>query len=282
MEEEIRDADESVPRLSVGGTLRKAREDKGLTLAQVASETRIPVRHLEVIEDGDFAALPARTYAIGFSRTYAKFVGLDDAEIADMVRGELSMASGFDTADRGSNFEPGDPAKVPSAGLAWAGGIAAILLIGGAIAFYSTYYAAGTGPDPLQVEPPEVLAEDNGEVAVASAGQNAAVVQTAPNGDRQVVFTALEDGVWVRFYDANGAKLLEKQMASGERFEIPADAQEPRINTGRPDAFAITIGGQQVPKLADEPVTIGDAPVSAAALLARAEIPSETGQVAVN
>ncbi|WFL78155.1 DUF4115 domain-containing protein [Altererythrobacter arenosus] len=268
-------------RSGVGDTLRKAREAQGLTLAQVASDSRIPIRHLELIESGRFSDLPARTYAIGFSRTYAKLVGLDDREIADLVRGELSMESGLDRGDRVSSFEPGDPAKVPSAGLAWAGGIAAILLIGGAIAFYSSYYAAGTGPDPLQPAQSEMLAGENGPAgATAAAAQGPA--QSVVKRDGQVVFTALEDGVWVRFYDANGAKLLEKQMASGERFEIPADAQEPRINTGRPDAFAITIGGQQVPKLADQPMVIGDAPVSAAALLARAETSANPSPTALN
>jgi hypothetical protein len=89
-----------------------------------------------------------------------------------------------------------------------------------------------------------------------------------------VVFTALEDGVWVRFYDADGERLFEKQMVRGEQFEVPRDAREPRINTGRPDAFGITIGGREVPKLADEPITLGDAIVSAEALLARAAQPA--------
>ncbi len=284
MKEEETVAADTHQRNGVGDVLRRAREERGLTLAQIASDTRIPQRHLEIIEKGEFSSLPGRTYAIGFSRSYAKLVGLNDAEIADMVRGELSMESDLDRHDRGSSFEPGDPAKIPSAGLAWAGGIAALLLLGGAIAFYTSYYGAGIGPAPLQSEQAEqieMLAKEGSEaeLVATSAGDNAPSVVA---GEEQVVFTALEDGVWVRFYDANGIKLLEKQMASGERFEIPADAQEPRINTGRPDAFAITIGGQQVPKLADEPVVIGDAPVSAAALLARAEIPAESSPATLN
>lgn len=86
-----------------------------------------------------------------------------------------------------------------------------------------------------------------------------------------MVFTALEDGVWVRFYEEDGERLFEAQMASGDTFELPANASAPRINTGRPDAFAITIDGREVPKLAEEPVTLGDTPISAAVLLARGE-----------
>ena len=66
----------------IGEQLRAAREARGLTLEQLAAETRIPQRHLQTIEAGEFSALPARTYAIGFSRTYAKAVGLDDRDVA--------------------------------------------------------------------------------------------------------------------------------------------------------------------------------------------------------
>ena len=269
-------ATETPSRDGAGTILRKTREAKGLTLDQVASETRIPVRHLKVMEEGDFANLPARTYATGFARTYAKMLGLDAEEIVAKVREELAV-EGDGYRERGSTFEPGDPAKIPSAGLAWAGGIAAILLVAGAIAFYSTYYGAGTGPDPLQVEAPVVTEQVAAAPADAAQSDKAAIPS---NG--QVVFTALEDGIWVRFYDEGGDKLLEKLMDSGERYEVPAAAKQPRINTGRPDALAITIGGQQVPKLAEEPVVIGDAPVSAAALLARAEVPAGEATPALN
>src|SRR6186713_1132442 len=74
---------------SVGDRLRQAREARQLTLAQVAAETRIPQRHLQTIEAGDFGALPARTYAISFAKNYARMVGLDQDEVAAMVRGEI-------------------------------------------------------------------------------------------------------------------------------------------------------------------------------------------------
>ena len=66
------------PTKRVGERLRETRQAKGLEIDQVAAETRIPLRHLESIEAGDFAALPSRTYAIGFTRTYARLLGLDE------------------------------------------------------------------------------------------------------------------------------------------------------------------------------------------------------------
>jgi len=263
-----------------GPALRSLREAKRLSLDHIAAETRIPIRHLEVIEEGDFEALPSRTYAIGFARSYARAIGLDEAAIADQVRAEMG-----DTGPRYSSLsaemEPGDPAKLPSPALAWFGGFAALVLAIGLVAFASTYFSAGEGPGSLLAE-----GEGAGEAAtapgapgeqrMAQAGEAGQAGQTTQRGvqrvdeEGQVVFTALEDGVWVRFYEAEGERLFEAQMQSGDTFRLPKSASEPLINTGRPDAFAITIDGREVPKLASEPVTMGDEPISAAALLARA------------
>ena len=263
MTEHEAEAVEELPLEGAGAQLRRARESKGLDLDQVAAETRIPTRHLEVIERGAFNELPARTYAIGFSRTYAKMLGLDEKAIADQVRNELSEHD--DTrAERGMSFEPGDPAKVPSSGLAWAGGFAAIILLVGSAVFYSTYYGIGDGPGPIEPDPEPALAANE-----QPAGDSDA--QAEAGSDDTVVFTALEEGVWVKFYDANGVELLQKQMASGERFEIPSDAEGPQIWTGRPDAFAITIDGKSVPKLAEDDFVMRDVAISAEALLARAD-----------
>ncbi|WP_427968593.1 helix-turn-helix domain-containing protein [Altererythrobacter sp.] len=271
MVEEQQEVAQELPMENVGSKLRRAREAKGLDLEQVAAETRIPQRHLEVIERSAFNELPARTYAIGFTRTYARMVGLDDVALASEVRAEMAEYE-ESRPERGASFEPGDPAKVPSAGLAWAGGIAAIILFAGAVAFYSSYFGIGKGPDPLQPDaPPPQQMSGMTDVSAPDAATATASATTARPGDGQVVFTALEEGVWVRFYDANGNRLLEKQMASGERFEIPSDAQSPQIWTGRPDAFAITIDGHPVPKLADDDFVMRDVAISAEALMARSD-----------
>ena len=246
-----------------GDLLRTAREDKRLSLDHIAAETRIPKRHLETIEAGHFEELPSRTYAIGFARSYARAVGLDETKIAEQVREEMG-ASGPRYSAVGQGMAPGDPAKLPSRGLAIFGGIAALILLLGVLSFASTYYGAGDGPASLLSSN-----EASEEVPEQTAAVTEPLEEAPPSADGQVVFTALEDGVWVRFYEEGGDRLFEAQMASGDTFEVPTTANAPLINTGRPDAFAITIDGREVPKLSEEPVTMGDTPISAAALLAR-------------
>jgi cytoskeletal protein RodZ len=251
------------PMSGPGPLLRAAREALRLDLAHVAAETRIPLRHLEAIEANNFETLPSRAYAIGFSRTFAKAVGLDAEAITDAVRAELADGS-MQRNMPSATMEPGDPARLPSRGLAWAG-LAAVVVLGvGILAFSAQYFGAGSVPGSLLTPEP---------AATSSAAPVAAATTPAPSG--AVVLTALEDGVWLRLYEEEGgARLFERELKQGEAVTVPATATDPRLNTGRPDALAVTIGGQAVAKISDQPRTISGVPVSAAALLARANVPA--------
>jgi transcriptional regulator with XRE-family HTH domain len=240
-----------------GERLRIAREASGMTLEQVAAETRIPQRHLKLIEAGNFAALPARTYAIGFSKNFARAVGLDEEEIGEDVRAELSELSAVQPR-RIETFEPGDPARVPGGNVTWiaAGAVLALLVIG--YFGYNSLFAPAA-------ELPSLLPEDQPKQRTVQARPGAALV----NANGPVVFTALEPNVWVKFYDANGAQLMQKEMALGETYTVPANANGPQLWTGRPDALKITIGGREIPRLATEEQVVKDVSVTAAGLRAR-------------
>jgi cytoskeletal protein RodZ len=254
------DEDRATPTGGVGAQLRAAREAMRVDLSHIAAQTRIPLRHLEAIERGDFTSLPSRTYAVGFSRSFASAVGLDPAAITDAVRVELSDTSMRRTVPS-PGMEPGDPARLPSAGLAWFGAIAALVLAVGVYAFYNAYFGAGTQPGSLLTPAP---------AATKAPAAAASPTPAAPAPGGEVVLTAVEDGVWLRLYEEGGERLFERTLAKGETVIVPTSASDPRINTGRPDALAITVGKKPVARLAERPVTLSGVPVSAAALLARA------------
>lgn len=273
MEEQDESVENAEPPPGIGAQLRAAREAKGLTLEQVAAQTRIPQRHLKTIEAGEFARLPGRTYAVGFSRTYAKTVDLDQDDVVAMVRAELDEQAGEnDHQPRPATFEPGDPARVPSRRLSWFAVFALILFLFGGFFFFREMFA------PAGELPALVGQEEAGQAAgdEAAAGQQP---QAAIDPRGQVVFTALDGPVWVKFYEASGAQLMQKEMARGETYTVPADAEAPMLWTGRPEALAITVGGQPVPKLAEVQTTMRDVPVTAEALLARSQAaPAPAGE----
>jgi cytoskeletal protein RodZ len=89
------------PQLSTrtpGALLSAAREEAGLTLADVAARSRVPMASLAAIESDDYQALPAVTYARGFLRLYAREVGLDPERIVALY-GALQARTQTPTAE---------------------------------------------------------------------------------------------------------------------------------------------------------------------------------------
>ncbi len=66
---------------SIGQKLKTAREEKSLSLDQVARDTHIAKRFIAAIEEENFDLFPGDTYILGFVRNYADYLGLDAAEI---------------------------------------------------------------------------------------------------------------------------------------------------------------------------------------------------------
>ena len=248
-------AEAELPLEGAGSRLMRAREAAGLSRAQIAATTKIPERHLASIETGNFAALPASTYAIGFSRSYARAVSLDQNEIAAAVRAELGAVEPEAPRRATPSFEPGDPARVPSAKFAWLAALAAVVLLLAGFSWWHGYFAPGG-------ELPSILPD---EAPAASAAP--AAVPSAASGP--VVFTALAPAVWVKFSDGTGAQMFQKELAQGESYTVPADAADVRLMTARPNQLAITIGGQPVAKISDVEAVVRNVPVTAAALQAR-------------
>ncbi len=166
------DAKAAAPE-SVGSRLRQAREAAGLGLPQVSEVTKIPMRMLVLIESGDFAALPARTYATGFTRTYARALGLDEAAFVEAVRGELGMASRVEAAPA-PTFEPGDPARVPTARLAWLAALGAIVVLVAGLFLWRSFYA------PAVTLPSLLPAEEASTAPAAPLPAEPAVATAAP------------------------------------------------------------------------------------------------------
>lgn len=64
----------------VASMLKRAREDRGISLRDVESETRVPTHYLQILEgEGDSRLLADVLYLIPFLRTYSLFLGLDPA-----------------------------------------------------------------------------------------------------------------------------------------------------------------------------------------------------------
>lgn len=243
---------------TVGEKLRAAREAQKLELSEIASRTRIPLRHLEAIEQSNFASLPSVTYAMGFAKSYARAIGADEVAIARELRVELGDRPERPPPPPSYDFD--ERSRVPSRGIALAGAIVAVLVLIGVGLWYGTNLFRGGAPTDSAALVENVTSVDTG---------NATAPAPAPVTGGQVTLVAL-DTVWLRVTDASGKRLFEKEMTTGERYDVPQDADRPRVRTGRPDRIQVLLNGSNVPALGTGVETV-EAEVSAAALQARGQ-----------
>lgn len=224
----------SIP--SVGERLKAAREEKGLTLEDIAAQTRIPQRHLESIENADWNNLPAPTYTVGFAKSYAAAVGLDRNEIGDQLREE--MGGHRFASSQAEVIEAADPARTMPKWLVISAVIAVVVLI-----------------IVMSVLNRRALEEPSSPAATASAPapppahtvKPAMQQPTAPAGAAQgpVVLTATGPA-WIQVTD-QGKTLFEGQLQPGQAYTVPATATAPLLKAGKPEALRVTVGSAVAP-----------------------------------
>lgn len=222
---------EATEFVSAGQQLKAAREAKGLSLEDIASETRIPLRHLESLEASDWERLPAPTYTLGFAKSYASAVGVDRAEIGEQLRAEMG---GFrNETSTVEHFEPADPARTMPKWLV-ASAIAAIAVV---VLAFTWLQNRSVTEEP----PPVATAAAPAQQATAPA---AAAPQQAP-AQGPVVLTATAPA-WIRVTD-QGKTLFEGMLQPGQTFPVPQTATAPMLRAGAPEALRITVGDSVAP-----------------------------------
>jgi cytoskeletal protein RodZ len=219
---------------SVGERLRAAREQKGISLEDIAAQSRIPQRHLAAIEAGDWDSLPAPTYTIGFAKSYASAVGLDRSEIGNQLREEMG---GQRFATNSTDvFEPADPARTMPKSLVIGAIIAVVVLIA---------VMSWLNKRSLEEPPPEnnVIAKTAVPAPVASQPAPQPAAPTAAQGP--VVLSALAPA-WIQITD-QGRTLFEGMLQPGQNYQVPPSAAAPLLKAGKPEALRINVGNTVAP-----------------------------------
>jgi cytoskeletal protein RodZ len=78
---------------TVGSILHEARVAKNLHIRDVEKATKIREKFLESIERDDFASLPSPSYAKGFVRNYAEYLGLQPDKMMAFFRRQMQDIS---------------------------------------------------------------------------------------------------------------------------------------------------------------------------------------------
>src|SRR5437868_1217455 len=203
-------ADETVEAevAPVGERLRAAREERGITLEDLAAQTRIPQRHLASIEIADWDSLPAPTYTVGFAKSYAAAVGLDRTEIGNQLREE--MGGQRFAASSADVFEPADPARTMPKGLVIGAVIAVVLLV-----------AIMSWLNKRSLEQPEANGNSATiEATAPPAAQQPAGPTAAPASAQGPVVLTATAPAWIEVTDG-GKSLFQGELQPGQVYTVP-------------------------------------------------------------
>lgn len=80
-----------VESLTLGEKLKKLRTDFRMSLSEISKATRIQVKYLEYIENGQYEKLPADVYVRGFLRSYARHLNMNEQAFIRLYERERNI-----------------------------------------------------------------------------------------------------------------------------------------------------------------------------------------------
>ena len=75
----------------MGEKLKKLRSEGRISLIEASKSTKIQVKYLEYLENGEYEKLPAKVYVKGFLRSYANFLGIKESYLIKMYERESGI-----------------------------------------------------------------------------------------------------------------------------------------------------------------------------------------------
>ncbi len=172
------------PLGTVGQDLRAARLRLGDDLATVSASLKIRKDHLEALEEDRLEALPGRTYAVGFVRSYATYLGLDAGEYLERFKEEIA---GRTDATHLTPFVEQSDRRLPQGWQVIAVAFVALLIFG---IYLLVKAISSESPPPVAPVPAEITNSAQPVVTPPAPGASApAQAQPQPQAQSQGAIT---------------------------------------------------------------------------------------------
>lgn len=184
--------------LTLGEKLRQARESRGLSISEVAEQTRISALYLECIENDDYRTLPGGIFNKGFVKSFAKIVGVDENE-ALQDYASLIANQGTPVVEETKSYRPEVLTDERSAASSVPTIILAVVILGlmtGGILLFLNYYNNGGFSAANTTANTNTNANTNTASNTSVVNANAAPVSSAPTmNNLKVEFKAVNSPV---------------------------------------------------------------------------------------
>lgn len=269
---------------SVGAELRRRREERNITVFQVCNDLRLKEGVVRTIESGQHSSLPDIPFAIGYVRTYARYLGLDPREACDRFKTEIAAL-----AKAKSSAVLIAPSPIRQGRVSGGAMLAVSIVLGAAI--YGGWYLHVTGSGdpanraeatrpattsvsarvpsvgpvepwepPVMVPLPKVLEAPPVPVRVGSTtaaeaphrlAADSAVSsepQRSPAAKAAIILRA-SGQVWIQLKDSvSSAIVYQGLMSQGMEYHLPDDRRF-LIDIGNPGALTLVFGGRALKPL---------------------------------
>lgn len=253
--------------MDIGSKLQKVRIDKGISLREISSATKISPQVLEALERNDIARLPGGIFARGYIRAYAAELGLNPEEVVAEFRSQVDEPPEVAVATSAPTYVDWG-ARYRSLSVVGMLGLAAALIFYTALSVRSTdtpSNAETAGPVATGGEvvvPPTDRQTEQVPVPAQENGQSGLRLELQPRGECWVSATV------------DGRLVVYRLMAPGERATLDA-RDEISLRVGDAGVFAYSINGTPGRSLGrqGQPVTIHITKGNYSGLLADANTP---------
>lgn len=215
---------------SAGSVLRGAREERGLTVSDVAQALKFSERQIVALEENRFSDLPRGQFVRGFIRSYARLVKLDPVRLLD----RLDQVAPTQRAEVVAPENMGDAGPYVSLFNFRRIAVGGVLLTAFAIAAgYIWNQRKGTAGDALRERTEQIVLAPSASSAVEPVQAviseatppsiNALPMGSSPVLERRLVFD-FKDKSWLEVRDASNAIILTGEFPSGHHQEISGRA----------------------------------------------------------
>lgn len=225
---------------TLGEKIRKARENRGISISQVSEQTRIASHHLNAIEENDFSGLPGGIFNKGFVRSFAKCVGVDEQEALNDYNSLMATMTPEKAHDELYTPEVLTDDRTGPSMVSTVILIVIILgvLIGGLIGAYYWLSTDDEVPSANSKQP---------TVAANNAQTPATASTPTPVAENFTVEISSKDKIIEFSYEVDGEKIPIKVLKPGETLSLtPKEAFRGSFYRSIVPAVTLVINGQEI------------------------------------
>lgn len=253
----------------VGEALRRVRRFYGYSLDDVEKALRIRSGQIDAIERGDMSSLPGRVYAIGFVRTYAEYLEVDEDKVVQLFKAQYM--DGQTKADLAFDV-PASEAKNPPFVLSIVF-LVFVVLFG---VVWHRHHAVDRGliehvdqvPESLHKHVNDAILHSSFDVEQAVSEEVAdAPVENMGSDDPQksgIILNIIDD-CWVEIKNGGGDVIVSNILTKGEQYFVP-DSPDLSMSLGNVANVEIVVDGRVLKPLGRDGDVRRDIPLNTAYL----------------